>query len=77
MGYLEAVFARGDRRLGKVIFEAWKRGAKFDGWQEFFNFTLWSESFTATGIDPRFYANRERSMEEILPWDFIRLSPLI
>ena len=77
ISYLEAVFARGDRRLGRVIFEAWKRGAKFDGWQDIFNFTLWSESFAATGIDPLFYANRERSGEEILPWDFICLHPPI
>jgi len=73
MSYLEAVFARGDRRLGRVIFEAWKRGAKFDGWQDIFNFTFWSESFVAAGVDPRFYANRERPKDEILPWSFIRL----
>ncbi len=77
MSYLEAVFARGDRRLGRVIFEAWRKGAKFDGWQDIFNFTLWSESFAAAGVDPRFYANRERPGEEILPWDFIRIKPSI
>ena len=76
MSYLEAVFARGDRRLGRVILEAWKRGAKFDGWQDIFNFNFWSESFAATGIDPQFYANRERPKMEILPWDFIRLHPV-
>jgi radical SAM superfamily enzyme YgiQ (UPF0313 family) len=73
MSYLEAVFARGDRRLGKVIFEAWQKGAKFDGWREMFNLALWAESFTSAGIDPRFYANRERTMDEILPWGFIKL----
>ncbi len=71
MSYLEAVFARGDRRLGKVILKAWESGARFDGWQDIFNFTLWSDSFTSCGIDSRFYVNRARSAEEILPWDFI------
>ena len=73
MSHLEAVFARGDRRLGRVILEAWRRGARFDGWQDKFNFTAWAESFTATGIDPSFYANRPRSPEEILPWSFIQI----
>ena len=72
MGHIEAVFARGDRRLGKVILEAWKRGAKFDGWKEIFNFALWTESFAVTGTDPEFYANRERPRGEILPWDFLK-----
>ncbi|MDD5437364.1 MAG: TIGR03960 family B12-binding radical SAM protein [Candidatus Omnitrophica bacterium] len=73
MSHLEAAFARGDRRLGEVIFEAWKKGARFDGWQDRFNSGLWAESFAAMGIDPRFYANRQRGPEEILPWKFIRL----
>ena len=77
ISYLEAVFARGDRRLGKVILEAWNRGAKFDGWQDLFNFNFWSGSFAATSVDPRFYADRKRPKEEILPWDFIRLHPPI
>ena len=73
MSYLEAVFATGDRRLGRVISEAWKRGARFDGWQDLFDFALWTESFAASGVDPRFYANREKGSGEILPWSFIRL----
>jgi len=71
MGYLEAVFARGDRRLSGVVHEAWKRGAKFDGWKEHFNLNLWLESFKENGLDPDFYASRRRSPDEILPWNFI------
>jgi hypothetical protein len=73
MSLIEAVFARGDRRLGKAILEAWAKGAKFDGWSDIFNFNIWSESFVVTGVDPRFYANRPRSPQEILPWAFIKL----
>jgi len=71
MGYLEAVFARGDRRLSAVVHEAWRRGAKFDGWKEHFNFNLWLESFKEKGLDPDFYASRRRDPDEILPWNFI------
>jgi radical SAM family uncharacterized protein len=70
-GYLEAVFARGDRRLSAVIYEAWGKGARFDGWKEYFNFNLWLESFKEKGLDPDFYASRRRGRSEILPWDFI------
>jgi hypothetical protein len=68
---LEAVFARGDRRLGAVIYEAWKRGARFDGWDETFDHSLWQDAFAATGVDPAFYAHRERRRDELLPWDHI------
>jgi len=74
MSHLEAVFARGDRRLAKAILEAWSRGAKFDGWQDIFDFKRWADSFTAGRIDPGFYANRPRPPQEILPWGFIRIS---
>ncbi len=70
---LEAVFARGDRRLGRVIYEAWRRGARLDGWDETFDRRIWDAAFEATGIDPAFYAHRERSLDEILPWDHIGL----
>jgi radical SAM family uncharacterized protein len=70
-GYLEAVFARGDRKLSGVIYESWKKGARFDGWKEHFNFDLWLESFRDNGIDPAFYASRRRGFDEILPWNFI------
>ena len=68
---LEAVFARGDRRLGAVIHEAWKRGARFDGWNEVFDNRIWLDAYEAVGIDPDFYAHRERSFDELLPWDHI------
>ena len=71
MAYLEAVFARGDRRLSKVIYETWSKGARFDGWNDFFNFGLWSDSFKKAGLDPDFYAVRARKCDETLPWDFI------
>lgn len=69
--YLEGVFARGDRRLSKVIEEAVKLGCKFDGWGEFFDFEKWEQAFKNCGVDPDFYNMRERSYDEILPWDFI------
>jgi radical SAM superfamily enzyme YgiQ (UPF0313 family) len=68
---LEAWLSRGDRRLGHVIVEAWKRGAKFDAWQEHFNYHAWMDAFDCVGLDPRFYTHRERSIEETLPWDHI------
>lgn len=69
--YLEAVFARGDRRVGRVIEEAWKSGARLDGWGDFFKFDLWMDAFEKCGVDPDFYATRERALDEILPWDHI------
>lgn len=69
--YLEGVFARGDRRLSSVIYQAVKNGCKFDGWGEYFDFSKWEEAFKTCGIDPDFYNLRERSYDEILPWDFI------
>lgn len=71
VSYLEAIFARGDRRLCDVLVEAFRRGAKFDGWSEYFDFELWMEAFKACGVDGDFYSYRERSYDEILPWDFI------
>ncbi len=66
---LEGVFARGDRRLGKVIYKAWQKGCKFDAWDEFFDFSKWSEAFNECGLTTEFYANRRREYDEILPWD--------
>lgn len=71
LSFLEAVLARGDRRLSKVLVSAWEKGCKFDGWSELFDFEKWMKAFEETGIDPDFYAIRERSFEEVLPWDFI------
>ncbi len=71
VSYLEAIFARGDRRLCEVLIKLMKKGAKFDGWSEYFNFDIWMEAFIECGLMVNFYAYRERSYEEVLPWDFI------
>lgn len=68
---LEAWLSRGDRRLGQVIHRAWQLGAKFDAWGENENVPLWRQAFEEVGLDPDFYAYRERSLDEILPWDHI------
>ena len=67
----EAWLSRGDRRLGGVILEAWKQGAKFDNWSEHFDFERWMQAFEAVGLDPDFYAHRARELEEVFPWDHI------
>jgi len=71
ISYLEAVLARGDRRLSKALYKAWELGCKFDGWSDFFDYEKWMEAFNKTGIDADFYALRERKTDEVLPWDFI------
>ena len=68
---IEAIFARGDRKLCRVLLEAAKRGVRLDGWEEFFDYDKWMEIFEYCGIDPAFYANREFGEDEILPWDNI------
>lgn len=68
---LEAVLARGDRRLSKVIYSAWKKGCYLDGWDEHFKFDKWLEAFEECGIDPAFYANRRRSYDEVAPWSHL------
>lgn len=69
--YLEGVFARGDRRLCKAIIKAVEKGCKFDAWGEFFDFDKWIEAIEECGLDPDFYAARERTYNEVLPWDHI------
>lgn len=69
--YIEAVLARGDRRLGKLLEAVWRKGARLDSWSEYFDFARWMEAFEETGIDPDFYALRERPKEEVLPWSMI------
>ena len=69
--FLEAVFARGDRKLCKVLGLACERGFHFDGWNDCFSLEKWLELFEECGIDPAFYANRRRSFDELLPWDHI------
>jgi radical SAM family uncharacterized protein len=65
---LEAVFARGDRRLAVVVEEAFRAGARFDGWDECFDSALWDRAFERTGVDPAWYAHRERAAAEVFPW---------
>ena len=67
--FLEAVFARGDRKVAEVIETAWRSGAKFDAWSEGFDFDRWLEAFSTCGVDPAFYANRVRDKDEHFPWD--------
>ena len=68
---LEAVLARGDRRLSRVILQAWQNGSRFDSWSDRFCWENWEKAFAACGLDPAFYANRERSYTEILPWEHL------
>lgn len=68
---MEATIARGDRRIGPVIEEAARRGAKLDGWDEYFNYQIWKDAFQACGIDPDFYTVRGYGEDELLPWDSI------
>ena len=68
---LEAVLAKGDRRLCNVIYTAWKKGCKFDSWSEYHKFDKWLEAFEECGINPSFYANRRFGYDEILPWDHL------
>ncbi len=71
LSYLEACFARGDRKMGKVLLRAFEKGCILDGWSEHFKYEAWREAFEETGIDPAFYAFRRRDKDEILPWDHI------
>ncbi|MCQ4115079.1 TIGR03960 family B12-binding radical SAM protein [Ruminococcus sp. zg-921] len=69
--FVEAVFARGDRRLCKALLKAHEKGMIFDGWGDFFSLDKWLDVFDECGIDPAFYANRQREFDELLPWDHI------
>lgn len=71
LSLLEAVFARGDRRTGKVLVRAWELGCRFDSWGEHFKFGTWMKAFEDCGIDPGFYASRKRDYGEVFPWDHI------
>ena len=66
---LEAVLARGDRRISSVIYDAWKSGCKFDSWDEYYNYNAWCEAFGKNGLDMNFYACRKREYDEVFPWD--------
>lgn len=71
MSFIEAVLSRGDKRLGKVLEEVWRQGGRLDSWSEFFSMERWMRAFETYGIDPDYYAVRERDFSEILPWDFV------
>ena len=69
--FVEGVVARGDRRLGPVLEEAWRRGSRLDGWSEHFSLARWMDAFAACDFDPAFVASRQRSYDEVLPWDHL------
>ena len=71
MSFLEALIARGDRRIAELIHSAWRRGCRFDGWQEELRYDEWLGAMEEVGIDPARYVNRERDYDEPLPWDHI------
>lgn len=71
LSFIEAVFARGGRKVGDALERAWQLGCKFDSWNDHFKFDSWMQAFEDTGLDPSFYANRAFDLEEILPWDHI------
>ena len=68
---LEGILARGDRRIGKVIYDVYKKGCIYDAWTEFFNYEAWMETMEENGFDYHFYTTRKRELDEIFPWDFI------
>ena len=69
--FLEAVLARGDRKLGKVLETAWRKGAHLDTWDDYFSLARWEEAFEECGVDPAFYAYRQREKDELMPWAMI------
>ena len=69
---MEGVFARGDRRLGKVLYLAWQRGQRFDGWADVFDFARWQQALRDCGIDPDFYSHRQRKDGEVFPWEHLQ-----
>lgn len=71
VSFLEACFARGDRKMADVLEAAWRLGCRFDGWTDQFSFENWMKAFEQCGVDPAFYANRRREKGELLPWAFI------
>lgn len=71
-GIIEAVFARGDRRVGKALLAAWKNGARFDGWSDCFSYERWLEALAEVGLDKDFYASRDRGQDEVFPWEHVQ-----
>ena len=68
---LEAAMSRGDRRTGRAVYNAWKMGCRFDAWSEHFDFDTWQRAFAEAGLEPGFFAHRERPLDEVLPWSHI------
>ena len=71
LSYVEAVFARGDRRLADALERAWRLGCRFDGWSDQFRCDLWRQAFAECGLDADFYACRERADDEVFPWEHL------
>jgi radical SAM family uncharacterized protein len=69
--FLEAVFARGDRKLSKVLLTAWKKGCKFDGWDDHFKWKMWMDAFEENGVDPASYAQKSYYVNDFMPWDHL------
>lgn len=69
--YIEATLSRGDRRMGKVIENVWRSGGRLEAWTDYFSFDRWMQAFDNAGVDPTFYAHRERCKDEIMPWDVV------
>jgi radical SAM superfamily enzyme YgiQ (UPF0313 family) len=70
---LEGVLTRGDRRIARALEEAWRRGCRLDGWKETFKPRLWWQTFADLGIDPAWYSQRQRPLDEVLPWDHVNV----
>ena len=68
---LEGILARGDRKIGHVIYDAYQKGCIYDAWTEYFHYNVWMEAMEENGLDYHFYTTRQRSLDEIFPWDFI------
>ncbi|MGM0395479.1 MAG: TIGR03960 family B12-binding radical SAM protein [Bacillota bacterium] len=75
VSFIEAVIARGDRKVSKLLLRAWQKGSRFDGWSEYFKYDIWMEAMEELGLKGSFYANRSRQFSENLPWDFINPGP--
>lgn len=71
-GIIEAVFARGDRRVGKALLAAWQKGARFDGWSDCFSYERWLEAIAEAGLDKEFYTSRDRGETEVFPWEHVQ-----
>ncbi len=69
--YIEATLSRGDRRMGRVIENVWRSGGRLEAWSDYFSFERWMKAFDDAGVDPTFYAHRERAEDEVMPWDIV------